>query len=153
MLHRSAGVARHRPPRHALTRHLADSRHALRADHQHRQHPREGAIRQAHPRAEAGTAGNQGFLQRRCITCTKPRPRTTRTSTAPTVPRTFGTQPHMAERTRTRTAHHLDPVLRSHACMRLPCVLMLYTAEWRGPLGILLREWFATSEYFLLTSR
>ena len=65
----------------------------------------------------------------------------------------FGTQPHMAERTRTRTAHHLDPVLRSHACMRLPCVLMLYTAEWRGPLGILLREWFATSEYFSLTSR
>ena len=43
---------------------------------------------------------------------------------------------------------HLDPALRSHACMRLPCVLMFYTAEWRGPLGILLREWFATSEYF-----
>ena len=80
-------------------------------------------------------------------TCTKPRPRTARTSTASTAPSAFGTQPHMAERTRTRTAHHLDPVLRSHACMRLPCVLMLYTAEWRGPLGILLRECFATSEY------
>ena len=73
-------------------------------------------------------------------TCTKPRPRTARTSTASTAPRAFGTQPHMAERTRNRTAHHLDPVPRSHACKRLPCVLMFYTppngeARWASSFG------------------
>ena len=50
-------------------------------------------------------------------TCTKLQPRTTRTSTAPTAPNAFSTQPHMAESTRTRTAHHIDPALQPYTCI------------------------------------
>ena len=54
-----------------------------------------------------------------------------------------------ANRTPTTTQPY-GPTLVPAAALRAD---ILHSAEWRGPLGILLREWFATSEYFLLTSR